>query len=55
MSYKTSPKDISELRARTGAGIGDCKAVLEETQGDMEKAGELLRDRKSTRLNSSHQ
>ncbi len=43
MSYKTSPKDISELRARTGAGIGDCKAVLEETQGDMEKAGELLR------------
>ena len=43
MSYKASPKDISELRARTGAGIGDCKAVLEETQGDMEKAGEVLR------------
>lgn len=43
MSYKTSPKDISELRARTGAGIGDCKVVLEETQGDMEKAAELLR------------
>lgn len=43
MSYKTSAKDISELRSRTGAGIGDCKTVLEETQGDMEKAGELLR------------
>lgn len=43
MSYKPSPKDISELRARTGAGIGDCKTVLEEAQGDMEKAGELLR------------
>lgn len=43
MSYKTNPKDISELRARTGAGIGDCKTVLEETHGDMEKAGELLR------------
>jgi elongation factor Ts len=36
-------KDISELRARTGAGIGDCKAALQETAGDMEKAAELLR------------
>ncbi|HYG68030.1 MAG TPA: translation elongation factor Ts, partial [Anaeromyxobacteraceae bacterium] len=36
-------KDISELRARTGAGIGDCKAALQETGGDMEKAAELLR------------
>ncbi|MGE0443087.1 MAG: translation elongation factor Ts [Gemmatimonadales bacterium] len=43
MSYKPTPKEISELRARTGAGIGDCKGALEETQGDMEKAGELLR------------
>ncbi|MDX2193069.1 MAG: translation elongation factor Ts [Gemmatimonadales bacterium] len=38
-----STKDISELRARTGAGIGDCKKALEEAGGDMEKAGELLR------------
>lgn len=43
MSYKPTAKDISELRARTGAGIGDCKAALEETGGDMEKAAELLR------------
>jgi elongation factor Ts len=43
MSYKPSAKEISELRARTGAGIGDCKSALEETGGDMEKAGELLR------------
>ncbi len=40
-----STKDISELRARTGAGIGDCKKALEEAQGDMEKASELLRAR----------
>jgi len=40
-----STKDISELRARTGAGIGDCKKALEEAGGDMAKAGELLRAR----------
>jgi len=45
MSYKPTPKEISELRARTGAGIGDCKAALEETGGDMEKAAESLRKR----------
>ncbi|MBM4187465.1 MAG: translation elongation factor Ts [Gemmatimonadetes bacterium] len=43
MSYKPTPKEISELRGRTGAGIGDCKGALEETGGDLQKAGELLR------------
>jgi elongation factor Ts len=38
-----SAKDISELRARTGAGMMDCKAALEEAGGDMDKAVELLR------------
>ncbi len=38
-----STKDISELRARTGAGVTDCKNALVETEGDMEKATELLR------------
>ncbi len=38
-----STKDISELRARTGAGIGDCKKALEEAGGDMSKAAEILR------------
>ena len=38
-----SPKDISELRARTGAGMMDCKKALEEAGGDMAKAAELLR------------
>jgi len=38
-----SAKDISELRARTSAGMMDCKAALEEAQGDMDKAVEILR------------
>jgi elongation factor Ts len=38
-----SPKKVSELRARTGAGMMDCKRALEESGGDMEKASEILR------------
>jgi elongation factor Ts len=34
---------VSELRARTGAGMMDCKRALEEATGDMEKASEILR------------
>jgi elongation factor Ts len=44
-----SPKDISELRARTGAGMMDCKAALEEAGGDMDRAVEILRARGITR------
>jgi elongation factor Ts len=36
-------KDVAELRARTGAGMMDCKKALEETGGDIDKAGEYLR------------
>ncbi|MFZ5623555.1 MAG: translation elongation factor Ts [Gemmatimonadota bacterium] len=36
-------KDVSELRARTGAGMMDCKKALEEANGDMAKAAEILR------------
>ena len=36
-------KDIQELRQRTGAGMMDCKAALEEASGDKEKAIEILR------------
>ena len=42
-SLTISPKDVSELRARTGAGMMDCKRALEEAGGDMEKASEILR------------
>lgn len=36
---------IRSLRAMTSAGILDCKKVLEETNGDLEKAATLLRER----------
>jgi len=38
-----SAKEVAELRQRTGAGMMDCKAALEETKGDMDAAVELLR------------
>src|ERR1700693_4429186 len=34
---------VKELRERTGAGMMDCKAALEEIGGDMEKAVDHLR------------
>src|SRR4030088_790223 len=34
---------VKELRERTGAGMMDCKAALQETNGDMESAVDLLR------------
>jgi len=36
---------VKELRERTGAGMMDCKRALEETDGDVEKAVALLRER----------
>jgi elongation factor Ts len=36
---------VKELRERTGAGMMDCKRALEETNGDMEKVIDLLRER----------
>ena len=36
---------VKELRDRTGAGIMDCKKVLVETDGNIDKAIELLRER----------
>jgi elongation factor Ts len=38
-----SAESVKTLRARTGAGIMDCKEALAETSGDMEKAIEHLR------------
>ncbi len=43
MSEPISAKMVAELRARTGAGMMDCKAALQEAQGDMDKAVEILR------------
>ena len=37
--------DIKELRAKTGAGVQDCKKALDESNGDMEKAVAYLREK----------
>jgi elongation factor Ts len=38
-------EQVKELRERTGAGILDCKKVLEQAGGDVNAALKLLRDR----------
>lgn len=38
-----SAKDVMKLREATGAGMMDCKKALQETDGDLEKAIEVLR------------
>jgi len=40
-----SARDVAELRARTGAGMMDCKKALEEAGGDLSRAAEILRAR----------
>ncbi len=37
--------DVIALRAKTGAGVLDCKKALTETNGDMEKAVDFLREK----------
>ena len=43
---------VKQLREKTGAGMMDCKKVLTETNGDEEKAIELLRERGKSRSSS---
>lgn len=38
-------KDVMDLRARTGVGMMDCKKALEASNGDIEKAIEILREK----------
>ena len=38
-------KDVKELREMTGCGMMDCKKALTETDGDMDKAVEILREK----------
>lgn len=40
---KISAADVAKLRKTTGAGMMDCKKVLQEAEGDFDKAIELLR------------
>jgi len=43
MSEKISAKQVGELRAKTGAGLMDCKKALVESAGDFDEAANLLR------------
>ena len=45
MTAEISAALVKELRDRTGAGMMDCKRSLQETNGDMEAAIVLLRER----------
>ncbi len=38
-------KDVQALREKTGVGMMDCKKALAETDGDMEKAMDILREK----------
>jgi translation elongation factor EF-Ts len=40
---KITTQMVKELRDKTSAGMMDCKKALSETDGDMEKAVDLLR------------
>ena len=44
-----SAATVKELREKTGAGVMDCKRALQESNGDMEKAAEALRQRGLTK------
>lgn len=39
-----STEEVKKLRQETGVGIMDCKRALEESDGDMEKAKQALRE-----------
>lgn len=52
MSEPITTKMVAELRARTGAGMMDCKAALQEAGGDMERAVEVLRKKGMARADT---
>ena len=43
MTMKITAQQVNELRKRTGAGMMDCKKALVESEGDMDKAIDILR------------
>lgn len=45
MSYTAPAQDVKTLRQRTGAGINACREALIESEGDFERAVDLLRTR----------
>ena len=45
VAYKPTPAEVKQLRETTQAGMMDCKRALEETEGDMDAAVKLLREK----------
>ncbi len=45
MSYTATAQDVKTLRQRTGAGINACREALLESEGDFERAVDILRTR----------
>jgi elongation factor Ts len=45
-----SAQDVKALRERTGAGMMDCKKALTESEGDIERAIEILRVRQGKKI-----
>ena len=45
VAYKPTPAEVKKLRELTQAGMMDCKRALEETEGDMDAAVKLLREK----------
>jgi elongation factor Ts len=45
-----SASDVKDLRQRTGAGMMDCKRALQEADGDMDRAVEILRVQMGNKL-----
>jgi elongation factor Ts len=43
MSYTPNAQEVKALRQRTGGGINDCRNALLESEGDVERAVEILR------------
>ena len=50
MSTTISAADVKALREKTGAGMMDCKNALVESEGDIDKATELLRVKMGNKL-----
>ena len=40
-----SANDVMALRKKTGVGMMDCKKALQEANGDIEKATNILREK----------
>jgi elongation factor Ts len=50
VSTTISAADVKALREKTGAGMMDCKNALVESEGDIDKATELLRVKMGNKL-----